>query len=453
MAHQSENPSVQAGASGREDAESKVTSETALPEPESQVPDLASIRAAVAERAKAFRAAEKPEPQAGGEPRRAFRLLALDEVLREPSPTDWLLRDFLEAEALAVLFGASGSMKSFLALDMGLCIASGLLWHGHAVPRPGPVIYVAGEGFRGLGKRLQAWLVDKGIDAQRVRFHVASEAVQFLDAVSLRAATTEIANLAEQHGNPRLIIIDTLARCFGGDENRTEDMGRFVNALDRLRAQFGCAVLVVHHSGLAEQNRARGASALRAALDREYRLDVQDDVRRLTCTKSKDHDPPADLAFEPETVNTGWTDPETGYPVTSVVLRPADLPSKKEKPLTGAKLIALEALRECCEAEGRAHVEIWRGEAYKNGITASDDASAKRKAFSRAVSDLRKSGHVETENDFYWPAGQQDRAGQSGHVPPLSPCPERDGQGHTPIRGVPCPALGTLPESEGGEAA
>jgi hypothetical protein len=368
----------------------------------------------------------------------------MDEVLREPCPTDWLLRGFLEAEGLAVLFGASGSMKSFLALDMGLCIASGLLWHGHAVPRPGPVIYVAGEGFRGLGKRLQAWLVDKGIDAQRVRFHVASEAVQFLDAGSLKAATTAIADLAEQHGPPRLVIVDTLARCFGGDENRTEDMGLFVTALDRLRAQFGCAVLVVHHSGLNEKDRARGASALRAALDWEYRLDAQDGVRRLTCTKSKDFDPPADLAFEPETVSTGWTDPETGYPVTSVVLRPADLPSKKEKPLTGAKRIALEALQALCEAEGRAHIDEWRAEAYRRGISSSSDPQAKKQAFRRAVPALLDSGHIETENDIYWPRVTKDTFGV--HVPSCTPVMGGYNRVHTPLGVYLC-----TPDPESGE--
>ncbi len=454
MTHKSENPGGQARASGGEDAEIKVTSEIAQPSPESQAHDRASIRAAMAERVKPFRAAEEPEPQAGGEHRRAFRLLTLEEVLREPCPTDWLLRDFLEAEALVMIFGASEAMKTFVALDMGMCIASGLPWHGHAAPRPGPVIYVCAEGQKLFSKRLQAWIVDKGIDTHRVPLRLASEAVRFLDPVSLKDATHAVTELAEQHGNPRLIIIDTLARCFGpGDENSTKDMGEFVAVLDCMKAQFGCAVLVVHHSGLNEKDRARGASALRAALDREYRLDVQDDVRILICTKSKDHERPADLAFEPETVNTGWTDPETGYSIDSVVLRKVDLPGKKEKSLTGAKRVALDALRELCEVEGRAHIEKWRAEAYRQGITASDDASAKRKAFSRAVSDLRKSGHIKTDDDFYWPAGQQDRAGQTGHVPPLSPCPERDGQGHTLIKGVPCPALGTLPESDGGEAA
>lgn len=412
--------------------------------------DAAEIRRAVLERAEAFRAAEpKPEAPAEDEPRRSFRLLDLSEMLAEPRPTAWLLRGYLEAETLACLFGPSGSMKSFVALDMGLSIASGLSWHGVDVPQAGPVVYVAGEGFQGLSRRIKAWLLAHHLTGEGLPFHVASEAVQFLDPASVEAATEAIAALAER---PRLVIVDTLARCFGADENSTQDMSAFVAALDRLRARFGCAVLVVHHSGKSSKDQARGSSAWRAALDQEYRLDVRGDVRVLTCTKTKDHDAPRDLALRGDIVATGWTDPETGDPIASLVLYRTDMPGREGKALTGAKRIALEALRAACGAEGRAHIEKWREEAYRRGITPSDDASAKRKAFGRAVTGLLESGHVETESDLYWTTGHQDKAGQSGTCPARVPCPERDGQGHTPLRGVPCPALGTLPVDLGGKA-
>lgn len=419
--------------------------------------DPAKVRVAVLERAEVFRAAEKPqEPAVEDQPRRAFRFLSLAEVLRDPQPTDWLLRGYLEAETLACLFGESGAMKSFVALDMGLCIASGLPWHGVDVPKSGPVLYVAGEGFKGLSKRIQAWLMANHLSGEGVPFHVASEAVQFLDSGSLEAANTAIVDLAEIHGNPRLVIIDTLARCYGRDENSTEDMSAFIAVLDRLRARFGCAVLVVHHSGLASKDRSRGSTALRAALDWEYRLEAQEDTRILSCTKTKDHDAPADLAFEADTMPTGWTDSETGAPIGSLVLRKVDapVPSRKGKALPRAQRVAMEALAACCESEGRTHIEVWRKEAYRRGITPSEDASAKRKAFSRAASSLLESGLIETENDLYWATGHQDKAGQTGHVPPMSPCPERDGQGHPSLEGVPCPApQGTLPMGKGEEAA
>jgi hypothetical protein len=114
-------------------------------------------------------------------------------MLAEPRPTDWLLRGYLEAETLACLFGESGTMKSFLALDMGLCIASGLPWHGRDVPLAGPVVYVAGEGFRGLSRRIKAWLVAHHLTGEGLPLMSPARPVQFLDPASLETATSAIA--------------------------------------------------------------------------------------------------------------------------------------------------------------------------------------------------------------------------------------------------------------------
>jgi hypothetical protein len=48
---------------------------------------------------------------------------------------------------------------------------------------------------------------------------------------------------------------------------------------------------------------------------------------------------------------TGWTEPETGEPIMSVVLKEADMPATNRKPLNGAKRIATEALKACNESE------------------------------------------------------------------------------------------------------
>lgn len=410
--------------------------------------DPLALRSAVQTRAEAFRAAE-PKPAPGPEPSRSLRLVPLAELLAEPRAPEWLVRDYLEAGGLACLFGASGTMKSFVALDMGLSVASGLPWQGMDTPNPGSVVYVAGEGFRGLAKRVLAWLLAHDLTPGAVPFYVTNAAVQLLDPGSVGEAMTAIDGLLGQDGAPRLIVLDTLARTFGpGDENSTGDMSRFVAALDALKDRFGCAVLVVHHTGLAEKDRARGASALRAALDWEYRLEGRDGIRVLTCTKTKDFDAPPDLAFEPDPRDTGWTDPETGDPILSVVLRRVDVPGRKAKPLTGAKRVALEALRECCGDDGRAHVNEWRAEAYRRGVSASDDQDSKGRTFRRAVADLLDQGLISTLDDHYWLTGQPDN---NRTCPDLSGGHQTGRTGHPPLRGV--RLSGVCPQVGDGEAA
>ncbi|MBX9265093.1 helicase RepA family protein, partial [Klebsiella pneumoniae] len=103
-------------------------------------------------------------------------------------------------------------------------------------------------------------------------------------------------------GKPvQLIVIDTLARCFGGnDENDAKDMGAFIEGCDTIKRETGATVLVVHHSGKDDTKGARGSSAFRAALDAEFNVRREGDGGAiiLTCTKVKDAEGPRPAAFD-----------------------------------------------------------------------------------------------------------------------------------------------------------
>ena len=48
----------------------------------------------------------------------------------------------------------------------------------------------------------------------------------------------------------KLIVLDTLARGFGGsDENAAHDMGAFIQGCDILKVKTDATILLVHHSG------------------------------------------------------------------------------------------------------------------------------------------------------------------------------------------------------------
>jgi len=82
---------------------------------------------------------DRVRSQIGKNTARTLEFLPVWEMLRQPRLTEWLVKDYLEADTLTVLFGESGTMKSFVALDLGLCIATGTPWHGNEVKTPGPV--------------------------------------------------------------------------------------------------------------------------------------------------------------------------------------------------------------------------------------------------------------------------------------------------------------------------
>lgn len=345
-----------------------------------------------------------------------FHFVSAGDLCLEPRPTKWLIKHYLDAGSLGCLFGEPGAMKSFLGIDMGLCIAARQDWHEIPVRMHGPVFYIAGEGHGGIRRRTRAWSIYHGIDLQGVPFFVSDRPARFLDAEGAAEVTQAVEDLVLEHGEPVLIIIDTLNRNFGpGDENSTSDMTSFISTIDEhLRCRYQCAVLIIHHSGLATTERARGASALRASLDWEYRMSKNaDGARILTCTKTKDHTEPPALAFIPEEITLdGWTDPDDGEVMTSCVLCMTEATPDK-KPLKGNTKIAFDAL---VSLGVYSHIDAWRDAAYSSGISATSSREAKKKAFQRAVRDLLDAGYVETEDDYYWPKGTETTGGHWGDM-------------------------------------
>ena len=129
-------------------------------------------------------------------------------VLRLSTPT-------IPKGSFAVVFGAPGVGKSFLALSWAFAVAAGKSWQDRKV-NGGPVIYIAAEGFGGLKLRVTALLnhEDYGVETP---CNFLDRPINLANPNEVEAFITEIQPTV---GKPALIIIDTLARCFvGGDEN------------------------------------------------------------------------------------------------------------------------------------------------------------------------------------------------------------------------------------------
>jgi hypothetical protein len=370
------------------------------------------------------------EPSIAQVPSRSFQFRSAHALTQEPHKVNWLIKSYIDACSLIQLFGEPGSMKSFLAIDMGLCVASGHNWHMSPIRKKGLVFYIAGEGFAGLSKRLKAWSLANNIDLSAIPFFVSDRPAQILDPSNVKEVIEAIEGLKNQHGLPVFVIIDTLNRNFGpGDENKTEDMTKFVNCIDTaIRLKYGCAVLIVHHSPLNDSKRARGNSSLRGALDWEYCLTKQGDNRKLSTTKVKDYEPPPNIIFKANPVLLdGWVDEEDGEIMTSCVLKKVDASIVECKSnvskLQGAQMVAFDCLIKlfesdnCNKLEG-VHIDTWREAAYTASISPTGTLDANKKAFQRAIKYLRDKEYIEAHKDYWKPCGTRDMDGTlAGRVP------------------------------------
>lgn len=220
---------------------------------------------------------------------------------------------------IGLLWGKAGIGKSFVACSLAASVATGRPWLGHRVTE-GPVVYVVGEGgLANVAHRLDAAIANLHCcdpEEPPPPIWIASPGVDLVKGPG------ELTSLILAEGvSPQLIIIDTLSRCFTGDENKQEDMGKFVRSLDLLRDMWDASILVIHHANRAGE--IRGSSVLYGAVDVSLQLQQEGAAGwRIVADKLRDRDvtaPVAELRFE-ERVREGRD--EVGDVLTTRVVRP-----------------------------------------------------------------------------------------------------------------------------------
>ena len=215
-----------------------------------------------------------------------------DEAITDLPPPEWLIEGVIPCEALVGLYGPPAVGKSLVSVDWSLRLAKGLDTWADRQLLPGFVVYVAPEGFHGLGSRVRAWkIATRMFGRAGVWFDRRS-----LNLMSGCAVETFIRDVVQQQDGPdyptRLVVIDTLARCMvGGDENAPKDMGLMIHGADELRRRLQCSVLFLHHP-VKRGPGERGHGAFRAGLDTLIRVGHAGRHRiQLVCEKQKDAAP------------------------------------------------------------------------------------------------------------------------------------------------------------------
>ena len=302
----------------------------------------------------------------------------LNEMLNFPPPR-WLIEGLVPEGTMTGLVGAPGVGKSMIALDWALCVATGMPWLGVYPVQQGFALYIAAEGHSGLSIRAQAWLAKYERSARQANFGLVKDRI-FVTGVASTSedSRTEYETLFtriedEMQSAPKLVVIDTLARCLEGDENESQAMGHFVNGAEQFIERYGSTVVVVHHKN-AVGGRERGHSSFRGALGALHFLDKTKVEGLLALKTEKQRD-----AKELDPI--GLRQEQVG---TSALFVAADLPAKGEKTGTGpAPMRKLDMLAVLGAAEEGYSFSEWR---LATGIP--------RRTFFRRLSQLVKDGEV-----------------------------------------------------------
>lgn len=324
----------------------------------------------------------------------------------------------LNEREISMMVGASGTAKTFLALDMALRVSAGTPWFGQSTRKTG-VAYIAAEAGEGIINRvcaIKTYYRDMPAD---LPFAAITSPVNLRDPAAEIWPVIDAIKAAELGLPVGLVIVDTLARAMaGGDENSSEDMGSFISNMDDLRAATGAHILILHHLGKDPRKGARGHSSLVAAVDTEIEITRDDATGISTAIVTKQRELPIatqKLSYRLRQVELGRD--QNGQAVTSCIVEDAGPGPASQKPLgklTGAALVGFQQLKNCLAAQSEEipaseHVPAgirgvtltyWREYLEKAGVINAEGNP--REQFRRIRVTLQERGYIGVWDDFVW---------------------------------------------------
>jgi AAA domain len=297
---------------------------------------------------------DEPTKPEASKPRKRFYSSADCRLVKPPK---WQVEGLIPENFDVAIYGVSGTLKSFVALDLAMSVTTALNAFGiMEIKEAKPVFYFAGEGFHNIIKKRQvAWQLHCGLESY------STGDLWFVDGVplvnnesSVEADIQEMVSLLDGR-SLGVFVIDTLSRALNGeDEDRSNSASRYFARLHQIRAACGGGTsITVGHFGKDADRGERGSSNFRASFDtviwiEKHHKDDDTGIHtiQLWVVKQKDSDDGKRIWLQSQPVDVPVEDGETqnDHAKNSLVLIPISevdgrtiLQSKSEKAKHSAK--------------------------------------------------------------------------------------------------------------------
>ena len=216
------------------------------------------------------------------------------------SPQKMLIEGAMPLEGLPFIGGQSSAGKTFVAILIAVCAASGKPFFGHEVKERVGSAIAAAEGKGMLRARIAAAMKDLGIE-EDIPVAWVKQVPDFNQADGLRAFVRDLRAISEHFKTKfgvrlGLVFVDTVSASFDiKEEADNAEAARVCKVMRRIGDAIAALVVPIHHYGKNAAVGLRGASAWRANAD--FVLSVMADIdpqtgnvtnRQLAIAKDRD---------------------------------------------------------------------------------------------------------------------------------------------------------------------
>jgi len=222
--------------------------------------------------------------------------------LSERPPIEYVVERLIAESSVNVWFGQWGAKKTWAAIDLAVCVASGKQWLGMATEPCNVLIIDEESGDTRLANRIKD--VMRGELGQLANESVPIKSVSLAQFNLLkRPDDADLLARLVLELDAKLIIIDALADVMlGGDENAVKDTQPVFANLRFIAELTGAAFIVIHHAN--KGGGYRGSSAIAGAIDTLLSVESKQDNSLITFKTEKMRDgEPLNFACE-----ANWTD-------------------------------------------------------------------------------------------------------------------------------------------------
>jgi RecA-family ATPase len=201
---------------------------------------------------------------------RILQTVRVNTLSKRPVPhRRWIVPSYIQDRTVTILGGDGGTGKSLIMLQLSVAMATASSWLGLPVTPGGTIYFSAEDELDEIHRRL-----DQICDRAEVQMDDLTQmeilplagrdaVLAFPDRVRSTMQTTPLWERLREfltEARPKLLVIDTLADVFGGDEINRLQTRAFIGLLRGLALEFDLAVVLLAHPSLSGITSGSGSS-------------------------------------------------------------------------------------------------------------------------------------------------------------------------------------------------